>query len=263
MFDIKSFYEARDVKDAVEALVREPEAEIISGGTDVLIRVREGKDAGRALVSIHNIKELKGVKVLENGDLWIGSATAFSHITNDPTIQKLVPMLGEAVDMVGGPQIRNTGTIGGNICNGATSADSAASMWTLNALIQLEGPEGHREVPIHEFYTGPGRTVRDRCEVCTGFIIKKEDYEGWYGQYIKYGKRKAMEIATLGCAVRVKLSSDKKTIEDVRLGYGVAGPTPLRCHAAEEYLRGKAVSDKEAAAEFAKLALTEVNPRSS
>ena len=144
MFDIKSFYEAKDVKDAVEALVREPEAEVISGGTDVLIRVREGKDAGRALVSIHNIKELKGVKVLENGDLWIGAATAFSHITNDPTIQKLVPMLGEAVDMVGGPQIRNTGTIGGNICNGATSADSAASMWTLNALIQLEGPEGHR-----------------------------------------------------------------------------------------------------------------------
>ena len=101
MFDIKSFYEAKDVKDAVEALVREPEAEVISGGTDVLIRVREGKDAGRALVSIHNIKELKGVKVLENGDLWIGAATAFSHITNDPTIQKLVPMLGEAVDMVG------------------------------------------------------------------------------------------------------------------------------------------------------------------
>ena len=99
MFDIKSFYEAKDVKDAVEALVREPEAEVISGGTDVLIRVREGKDAGRALVSIHNIKELKGVKVLENGDLWIGAATAFSHITNDPTIQKLVPMLGEAVDM--------------------------------------------------------------------------------------------------------------------------------------------------------------------
>ena len=218
MFDIKSFYEAKDVKDAVEALVREPEAEVISGGTDVLIRVREGKDAGRALVSISNIKELKGVKVLENGDLWIGAATAFSHITNDPTIQKLVPMLGEAVDMVGGPQIRNTGTIGGNICNGATSADSAASMWTLNALIQLEGPEGHREVPIHEFYTGPGRTVRDRCEVCTGFIIKKEDYEGWYGQYIKYGKRKAMEIATLGCAVRVKLSADKKKIEDLLKG---------------------------------------------
>ena len=84
MFDIKSFYEAKDVQDAVQALVNEPDAEVISGGTDVLIRVREGKDAGKALVSIHNIPELKGVNVLENGDLWIGAATAFSHITNDP-----------------------------------------------------------------------------------------------------------------------------------------------------------------------------------
>ena len=100
MFDIKSFYEAKDVQDAVQALVNEPDAEVISGGTDVLIRVREGKDAGKALVSIHNIPELKGVNVLENGDLWIGAATAFSHITNDPLIQKLIPMLGEAVDMV-------------------------------------------------------------------------------------------------------------------------------------------------------------------
>ena len=241
MFDIKSFYEARDVQDAVQALVKEPDAEVISGGTDVLIRIREGKDAGKALVSIHNIPELKGVRLLENGDLWIG----------------------EAVDMVGGPQIRNTGTIGGNICNGATSADSASTMWALDALILLSGPQGERTVPICEFYTGPGRTVREREEVCTGFIIRKENYEGWYGQYIKYGKRKAMEIATLGCAVRVKLSEDKRVIEDVRLGYGVAGPTPLRCRKAEEILKGAGVDDKEALEQFAKTALTEVNPRSS
>ena len=263
MFDIKSFYEARDVQDAVQALVKEPDAEIISGGTDVLIRIREGKDAGKALVSIHNIPELKGVRLLEDGDLWIGAATSFSHITNDPLIQRLVPMLGEAVDMVGGPQIRNTGTIGGNICNGATSADSASTMWALDALILLSGPQGERTVPICEFYTGPGRTVREREEVCTGFIIRKENYEDWYGQYIKYGKRKAMEIATLGCAVRVKLSEDKRVIKDVRLGYGVAGPTPLRCRKAEEILKGAGVDDKEALEQFAKTALTEVNPRSS
>ena len=107
MFDIKSFYEAKDVADAIRALEMDPDAEIISGGTDVLIRVREGKDAGRSLVSVHNLQELKGVKLLENGDLWIGAGTAFSHITNDPLIQKYIPMLGDAVDMVGGPQIRN------------------------------------------------------------------------------------------------------------------------------------------------------------
>ena len=96
--------------------------------------MREGKDAGRSLVSIHNLEELKGVKLLEDGNLWIGAGTSFSHITNDPLIQEYITMLGDAVDMVGGPQIRNTGTIGGNICNGATSADSASTMWTLEAL---------------------------------------------------------------------------------------------------------------------------------
>ena len=111
MFDIKSFYEAKDVADAINALVKNPDAEIISGGTDVLIRVREGKDAGRSVVSIHNIQALKGVRLLDDGDLWIGAGTAFSHITNDALIQKYIPMLGDAVDMVGGPQIRNTGTI--------------------------------------------------------------------------------------------------------------------------------------------------------
>ena len=263
MFDIQSFYEAKNVKDAINALVSDPNAEIISGGTDVLIRVREGKDAGRSLVSIHNIEELKGVRLLENGDIRIGAGTSFTHITNDPLIQKYIPMLGEAVDTVGGPQIRNMGTIGGNICNGATSADSASTMWTLEADIVLEGPDGERTVPIDEFYTGPGRTVRERTEVCKYFLIHKDAYEGWHGQYIKYGKRKAMEIATLGCAVRVKLSEDRKRIEDVRLGYGVAGPTPLRCRKAEEGLKGSAVNDSVAAAQFAKTALTEVNPRSS
>ena len=263
MFDIKSFYEAKSVADAVNALVKDPDAEIISGGTDVLIRVREGKDAGRSVVSIHNLQELKGVKLLENGDLWIGAGTSFSHITNDPLIQKYIPMLGEAVDQVGGPQIRNTGTIGGNICNGATSADSASTMWTLEAVAVLEGPEGERRVPVCEFYTGPGRTVRERTEVCKYFLIPRESYEGWAGHYIKYGKRKAMEIATLGCAVRVKLSEDKTRVEDVRLGYGVAGPTPLRCRKAEEGLKGNAAADQEAVAAFAKAALDEVNPRSS
>lgn len=263
MFDIKSFYEAKSVTDAIGALRKDPDAQIISGGTDVLIRVREGKDAGKSVVSIHNIEELKGVKLLANGDLWIGAGTSFSHITNDPLIQKYIPMLGEAVDMVGGPQIRNTGTIGGNICNGATSADSASTMWTLEADVVLKGPDGERTVPVCEFYTGPGKTVRERTEVCKYFLIHRDSYEGWTGHYMKYGKRKAMEIATLGCAVRVKLSADKKRIEDVRLGYGVAGPTPLRCRAAEEGLKGSLVTDTEAVLTFGKAALTEVNPRSS
>ncbi len=263
MFDIQSFYEAKSVEDAIGALVGDENAQVISGGTDVLIRVREGKDAGCSLVSIHNIPELKGVERTEDGDIKIGAATAFSQITNDPLIQRYIPMLAEAVDTVGGPQIRNVATLGGNICNGATSADSASTMCTLDAEIVLEGSDGERIVPIGEFYTGPGRTVRNRCEICTHFLIRKENFEGWHGVYMKYGKRKAMEIATLGCAVRVKLSEDKQRIDDVRLGYGVAGPTPLRCKKAEAALRGSFVGDVEAIENFIQTALTEVHPRSS
>ena len=263
MYDIKALYEAENVQDAIRLLTEHPQAQIIAGGSDVLVQIREGKRAGVELVSIYGLDELRGVSLEEDETLRIGSLTSFSHITKNELIQKYIPVLGEAVDMVGGPQIRNTGTIGGNICNGATSADSASTMWALDALILLSGPQGERTVPICEFYTGPGRTVREREEVCTGFIIRKENYEGWYGQYIKYGKRKAMEIATLGCAVRVKLSEDKRVIEDVRLGYGVAGPTPLRCRKAEEILKGAGVDDKEALEQCAKTAVTEVNPRSS
>lgn len=263
MFDINYFYEAESVEDAVRALSENPSAQIISGGTDVLIRLREGKDAGCGLVSIHNIPELKGIEMDGEGRIIIKPATSFSHITNHPLIKKNLNMLGEAVDQVGGPQVRNTATIGGNICNGATSADSASTMCALNAVAALQGPQGIRRVPVTEFYTGPGRTVRRQNEVCRAFEIAREDYQGWEGRYIKYGKRKAMEIATLGCAVRVKLSPDKQVIEDVRLAYGVAAPTPVRCYEAENALKGRLVKDPEIYHIFAGMALEAVNPRTS
>ncbi len=263
MFDIQSYYEAKTVKDAVRALKKDKNAIVICGGTDVLIRIREGKDAGISLVGISRIPELGEVRRRENGDIEIGAAMTFARLTEDPVIRKYLPMLGEAVDQVGGPQTRAAGTIGGNIMNGATSADSAATLMTLNAEIVLEGPKGESVIPIREFYTGPGQTVRERTQVCKYFLIRKKEYSGWTGTYLKYGKRRAMEITTLGCAVRVKLSADKQTFKDVRLAYAVAAPTPVRCLKAESFLKGKAVSDADAREEFAAIALTETSPRSS
>lgn len=262
MYDIGKFYQAADVEDAVRALVEDPEAVVISGGSDVLIKIREGKLAGCSLVSIHGIKELEGIRMEEDGTIVIGPATTFSHITNNDIIQKHIPMLGDAVDMAGGPQLRNIGTIGGNVCNGVTSADSASSLCCLDAVLVLKGPDGVREVPISQWYTGPGRTVRNHDEVLTAIRIKKENYQGYGGHYIKYGKRSAMEIATLGCAVSVKLTEDKRYIQDLRLGYGVAAPTPIRCHKTEGAVKGMETGEALAQA-VGKGALEEVNPRSS
>ncbi len=263
MFDIEHYFEAKSVEDAVRLLSEHEDAQIISGGTDVLVKLREGKDAGGSLVSIHEIPVLHGVRSLEDGTLELGPATCFTDITNDPLISRYVPYLGEAVDTVGGPQIRNQGTIGGNVCNGATSADSAATLQTLNAVVVLQGPEGVRRVPVTEFYTGPGRTVREHNEVCRAIEIRPEDYVGFTGCYIKYGKRAAMEIATLGCCVRVKLDAGLKTICEARIGYGVAAPTPIRCRNTEAALAGKSVDDEAIYDIIGNGVLEEVNPRSS
>ena len=263
MYDIEKYYQAKDVEDAVRALEEDADAVVISGGSDVLIKIREGKLAGCSLVSIHEIPALEGVRMEADGTIVIGPATTFSHITYDPVIQKYIPALGWAVDQVGGPQIRNIGTIGGNVCNGVTSADSAALLFTLNAVLELTGPKGTREIPVAEFYTGPGRTLREHAEILTAIKITRENYQGFYGHYTKYGKRNAMEIATLGCAVHVKLSADNMRISEFRLGFGVAAPTPIRCFKTEETVKGMAVTDPELYEKIQEGAVSEVTPRSS
>lgn len=262
MYDIEKLYQAKDIKDAIRALSEDPEAVVISGGSDVLIKIREGKLAGCSLVSIHGIKELEGVKMEDDGTIVIGPATTFSHVTNNEIIKKYIPILGDAVDMAGGPQLRNIGTVGGNLCNGVTSADSASSFCCLDAILVVEGTEGVREIPISQWYTGPGKTVRRHDEVLTAIKIKKEAYEGFGGHYIKYGKRNAMEIATMGCAVTARLSEDKKHVAEVHIGYGVAAPTPIRCRETEEKLKGMEIGGQlfETAG---KGVLQEVNPRTS
>lgn len=262
MFDIKAIYEASSVEDAVRLLLEHPEAKIIAGGSDVLIKIREGRMAGCELVSIYGLDEMRGVTMTEDKDIRIGSLTSFSHIYADPIIRKHVPVLGEAVNMVGGPQIRAIGTIGGNTCNGVTSADSASTLFAYDALIEITGPEGVRVVPIELFYLGAGRVDLRAGELETAVIIPKASYTGYHGHYIKYGMRNAMEIATTGCSVNVKLSRDKKTIRDIRIGYGVAAPVPMRAKKTEVEVRGKDVSE-ETEKLIGKLVLEDVTPRDS
>ena len=262
MYDIKALYEAESVAHATELLLAHPEAKVIAGGSDVLIQMREGRLAGATLVSIYGLDELRGVSMEADGTIRIGSLTSFSHITKSPIIEEHIRVLGEAVDMVGGPQIRNIGTIGGNTCNGVTSADSASTLVVYDAIVELTGAEGKRLVPIREFYIKAGKVDLRPGEIETAILIPKESYEGCKGHYIKYAMRNAMDIATCGCSANVKLSADKKTIERARLAYGVAGPVPMRAPSAEAAANGKPVSAETVEA-FAKAALDDVNPRPS
>ena len=262
MYDMKAYYESASVEDAVRLRIEHPEAHIIAGGSDVLVQMREGKRAGVELISIFMLDELRGVSIDEDGALRIGSLTSFSHITRDPLIQKYINVLGEAVDQVGGPQIRNIGTIGGNTCNGVTSADSASTLHAWEAVVELTGKDGKRRVPIKDFYLKAKVVDIRPDEIQTAILIPKESYENTYGYYIKYAMRNALDIATNGCSVNVRLSADKKTFDRVRVAYGVAGPIPMRAPKAEAFINGKEVTMENIEA-FSQKVLEDINPRDS
>lgn len=262
MYDFSALYEAASVRQAVELMQEHPSAVLIAGGSDVLIKLREGKLAGAELISIYQLDELRGVSLDPDGALRIGPMTSFSHTTQDPLIQRLIPVLGEAADTVGGPQLRNIGTVGGNICNGVTSADTASTQVAYDAVLEITSVNGVRKLSIHEFYKGPGKVALEPGELLTAILIPKESYENCYGYYIKYAMRNAMDIATIGCSVNVVLSADRKTIARARIAYGVAGPVPMRARTAEAALLGQPVGEA-AIALAGEEVLRDVNPRTS
>ena len=260
MFDIQNYAQAASVEDAIRLLGRDERAVVISGGSDVLIKIREGKLAGCSLVSIHGLEELTGVSMDADGSVVICPATSFAGVAESQVIREHVPTLGYACDQAGGPQLRHVGTIGGNICNGVTSADSAPSLLTLNAELVIQGPDGRRRVKHADFYAGPGRVCMAHDELLVQIRVAKADYDGYSGHYIKYAMRDAMDIATLGCAVHVRLDGNR--VADARLAFGVAAPTPVRCPLAEAAIQGQPATEG-LLKRFGEVAATEVSPRTS
>lgn len=242
MYDITNILEPKTMNEALEMLSNNPRLKIIAGGTDVLIRLHHGTMEAVELLSIRKIKDLDGIALMEDGTISIGAMANFSQIFRNDTVNQYIPVLAEAAVSMGSPQIRNMATIGGNVCNGAVSADSAPALFALNAILKLESTTGVRMVPIEQFYAGPGKVKIESGEILTNLLIKKEEYEATTGNYIKFSNRKALDISMLGVAV--VCNSNWQRFNDLRIALGVAGPTPIRCKEAETYARGKDITEK-------------------
>jgi len=242
MFDIKNILEPKTIEEAVSMLEDNNELKIISGGTDVLIKLHHGSMEGIELLSLKKIKELNFIRLLEDETIEIGATTCFADIFRNKIIKEYIPALGQGAISMGGPQIRNMATIGGNICNGAVSADSAPSLFAFNAKLKLQSSKGERIIPIGEFYKGPGKVYIDKDEILVSVLIEKENYERSKGTYIKYSNRKAMDISMLGVCVVASIEENK--FKDLRISLGVAAPTPIRCTQAEEYAKGIEVTEE-------------------
>jgi xanthine dehydrogenase FAD-binding subunit len=259
MFDFKNLFQVKTIQEAVETLAANPQAKLIAGGTDIVLGMREGLFAGRDFVSIHGVEELKGISLDDAEAIHIKSGTSLRDIAESPIIRRGIPYFADAVETIGSPQIRAVATVGGNISNGFTTADSPPTLFALNALVQITGPKGNRVMPIESYYLGPERMNLGAGELLTAIVIPKKEYAGCSGVYYKYAIREAMDIAILGCAVLCRVSPDKKAIEDIRISLGAAAPVPIRIYGAEEKLKGMRIAPEmlDKAAECVRM---EINP---
>ncbi len=260
MFDIVNIERPETLEAALKMLSDNPKLKIIAGGTDVLIRMHNGDLEDAELMSLRGIGGLDEISVLEDGTISIGAMATFAQVFRNDIINKHLPVLAEAAVTVGGPQIRNMATIGGNVCNGAVSADSATTLFAYDAALKLVSPAGTRTVKISEFYAGPGKVKLEQGEILTNFLISPESYQKTSGCYIKYSIRKAMDIAMLGVSAVCKVEGGK--LSDVRIALGVAAPTPIRCKEAEAFAEGLAATP-ENLKEIGKLAVKASKARDS
>ncbi len=234
-------------------------AKIIAGGTDLMVQWKKKLISPEAMISVRNVPELNFVRV--NQCLGIGSATTHRTLETDPEVRRLFPVITDAVDNLGSVQVRNSATIGGNICNAAPSADTAPPLLVLDAVLNIVGSEGSTSVPIGEFFGGPSRTVLKPGQLVTDFAIPAPaPHTGM--AYWKHSRRKAMDLPMLGVAVLLTLEDDLKTCRKARIALGVAAPTPMRATQAEAFLEGKSI-DEAVLGEAGKIAVQEAKPRTT
>ena len=231
-------------------------ARILAGGTDVLVAMKEKGLNPAVLVDIKGLSELKGIKETDRG-LEIGALTTLHELETSSVVNSKFPAVAYAAGMVGSLQVRNRGTIGGNLGNAAPSADSAPALIAYGAVAKIAGPQGNRQIPLQDLFQGPGKTCLADGELLAAVVLPEQGLRTG-GAYLKYGPREAMDIAIVGVGVTVKLN-ETGICEDARIVLGAVAPTPMRALEAEKALIGQKL-DAEVIAKAAEIAGSEAKP---
>ena len=226
----------------------------LAGGTDLVIRAKDGQIRDAVFVNIQNLNELKGIRV-DGGKLIIGALTKHSELVKSEVVQQNAEVLALAAKEVGSPQIRNLGTIGGNVGNASPAGDTIPALYALDAEVILISAEGERAIKIYDFFSGPSKTVMK-----TGEIIKEIHiplHNGYMSAFKKLGQRKALAISKINLAVVCK--TDDNVIKDIKISAGAVAPTVLRAVQTEEFLLGKTL-DTELIGAAEEIIKSEVTP---
>ena len=236
-----NFKQAKTLEDALDELAEYgDEAQILAGGTDVMIQLARKEINKGLLLHIERIDELKQFGV--SSQVSIGSFVSHRKLATSSELLKEYGSIRTAANLVGGRQTQIAGTIGGNICNASPAADLAAPLLVHDTVVTLQSRDrGSREIELSDFFLGRRETARDPDELLTKIKLEKVPPRS-SDVYIKVGRRSAMEIAIVGLAVRLGLEQDSQTISNVRIATCSVGPIPKRAIKTEGLLEGESLT---------------------
>ncbi len=210
-------------------------ARILMGGTDLLVRMRNGNLAPAILLDIKNLPGMNAISFTKTAGLTVGAAVTMNALARNPDVLNHYPMLAEAAESVASYQLRNRATVGGNLCNASPAADTAPAALVLEAKLTAMGPKGERTIPATEFFKGPGVNA-----LAAGEFLTRINYcnppKGWKGRYLKIGRNAGGDLAIVGVAVMGYPDKDAPSDFRFRIALASVAPTPIRVHEAEEIL---------------------------
>lgn len=240
-----TYLKPESVEEAISMYARHSEtSKYMAGGTDVIVKVKDGWMEPDYLISLKNIREMADlVRNDATKELSIGSLVTHAALEKSLMIRNDYPIIYDAVSNIGSLQVRNVGTIGGNLINAVPSADGAVPMIALDGTALLQGPEGERSVLVKDLFVKPYVTVLKPGEILKKITIPPQE-PNTGSAYIKFGRRSAMELPLIGIGVLLTLDDSLKTCTKARIVLGVAAPTPMRAVKAEKELEGKEITEK-------------------
>jgi CO/xanthine dehydrogenase FAD-binding subunit len=237
-------------------------ARILAGGTDLMIDLKTDRKSVAVLVDISRISGLDEIKTVEGG-IGIGAMVTHRQASRSELLRREAPVLSEACSTVGSPQIRNMGTLVGNIVNAMPAADGATALIALGAKVKVIGRDGQeRIVPVEGLHQGPGQSAIDSTREFIPFIEFPIPGPRSGSSFQRLARRKALSLPVLNAAAFVRLDSSFSAFEEVRMVIGPASPVPFRSKGMEALLKGSAVTE-EAVREAGERASQEASPRTS
>ncbi len=226
-----------NLKDALDFLsLHGPETEIVAGGTDVMVDLREGKlDQKKYLLDVSRLAELKGIEV-KDGTLVIGAGVTLTQINCSDLIKEVAPALAKCSTTFAGKQVRNKATIGGNIAHSSPCGDTLPPLVIHDAKVLVASKDGEKLVPVETIASGPYRSSLPPDALIVKFILKP--CKAMFADFQKIGRRKELAISRMSLAVMADTDENGR-ISFIRVGLGACTPTPHRMDAVEQFLVGK------------------------